>query len=314
MKRLVWRCIAAFFILCICVPAYAQTDMDADMMNKNLFCTGVMYASGKWDNYWEGTLKRENLNIGTVSTKMVALMGNYGISKKLNILFNMPYVSTKASAGTLHGMKGLQDLSMYVKYRPLRVENGKNIFSLLGVAGFSVPASDYVIDFLPMSIGLGSKQMIGRIMGDYQYDRFFITASGTYTFRSNVFLDRNSYYTTEQHLTDEVEMPDVLSFNVRAGYRTKGFTAEALVNNMNTLGGFDITRNNMPFPSNNMDLTSLGLNVKYIPKQLKALTLTAGGDFVVAGRNVGQSTTLWGGVFYIFNFNKKQPTNHSFKN
>ena len=83
---------------------------------------------------------------------------------------------------------------------------------------------------------------------------------------------------------------------------------------MNTLGGFDITRNNMPFPSNNMDLTSLGLNVKYIPKQLKALTLTAGGDFVVAGRNVGQSTTLWGGVFYIFNFNKKQPTNHSFKN
>ena len=87
MKRLVWRCIAAFFILCICVPAYAQTDMDADMMNKNLFCTGVMYASGKWDNYWEGTLKRENLNIGTVSTKMVALMGNYGISKKIEYSF-----------------------------------------------------------------------------------------------------------------------------------------------------------------------------------------------------------------------------------
>jgi hypothetical protein len=151
-------------------------------------------------------------------------------------------------------------------------------------------------------------------MGDYQYDRFFITGSGTYTYRSNVYLDRNSYYTTEQHLTNEVKMPDLLSFNVRAGYRTKGFTAEALLNNMKTLGGFDITRNNMPFPSNKMNLTSLGLNLRYIPKQVKALTLTAGGDFVVAGRNVGQSTTLWGGVFYIFNFNKKQPTIHSFQN
>jgi hypothetical protein len=70
----------------------------------------------------------------------------------------------------------------------------------------------------------------------------------------------------------------------------------------------------MPFPSNKMNLTSLGLNLRYIPKQVKALTLTAGGDFVVAGRNVGQSTTLWGGVFYIFNFNKKQPAINSFQN
>src|SRR6476659_6386299 len=114
MKRLIWRCIAALLILCICVPAHAQTDMDADMMNKNLFCTGLMYVSGKWDNYWEGTLKRENLNLGTVSTRMIGLMGNYGISKKVNILFNLPYVSTKASAGKLHGMKGLQDFGMYV--------------------------------------------------------------------------------------------------------------------------------------------------------------------------------------------------------
>ncbi len=37
-------------------------------------------------------------------------MGTYGISKKFNILANAPYVETKASAGVLHGMKGIQDL------------------------------------------------------------------------------------------------------------------------------------------------------------------------------------------------------------
>jgi hypothetical protein len=314
MKPLIWRCLAAVFAVCIYMPARAQTDMDADMMNKNLFCTGVMYASGKWDNYWEGTLKRENLNIGSVSTQMIGVMGNYGISKKVNIIFNLPYVSSKASAGTLQGMKGLQDFSMYVKYRPLKIADGKKVFSLIGIAGFTVPMNDYVIDFLPLSIGLGSKQMIARVMGDYQYGKFFITGSGTYSLRSNVFLDRESYYTTEQHQTNEVQMPDVMSFNVRSGYRTNGFIAEALFNNMITLGGFDITRNNMPFPSNKMNATSVGVNFRYIPKQAKALTLTAGGDYVVAGRNVGQSRTFWGGVFYIINFNRKQPTIHSFQN
>ena len=288
--------------------------MDADFMNKNLFCTGVMYNSAKWDHYWEGTLKRDNQNIGSISTRMIGVMGNYGISKKLNILFSLPYVKTEASMGTLSGMKGFQDLSMYLKYRPVRIASGRRVFSLIGVAGFSLPVQDYVIDFLPLSIGLGSKQLIGRLMADYQYGHFFFTASGTYLHRSNVFLDRNSYYTTEQHLTNEVKMPDAVSMNIRSGFRSKGFTAEAVFNKMVTQGGFDITRNNMPFPSNKMNSTSLGLNFRYIPKPVKALTLNAGADYVVAGRNVGQSKSLWAGAFYIINFNRKQPTVHSFQN
>ena len=46
--------------------------------------------------------KRDNQNIGTVSSNMYAVMGNYGITDKLNVLFGLPYISTKASAGTLH--------------------------------------------------------------------------------------------------------------------------------------------------------------------------------------------------------------------
>lgn len=314
MTTILRRYAALFALICIGLPSSAQTDMDADMMNKNLFCTGVMYSQGSWDHYWEGTLKRNNLNLGTVKTQMVGVMGNYGISKKLNILFNLPYVKTEASAGQLKGLKGLQDLSMFVKYRPVRIQSGKRVFSVIGVAGFAVPASDYVIDFLPMSIGLGSKQLIGRLMLDYQYGKFFATGSGTYTYRSNVHLDRNSYYTTELHLTDEVKMPDMISMNLRAGYRTKGFTAEALLTKQNTQGGFDITRNNMPFVSNRMNMLSTGVNFRYIPKPIKALTLTAGADYVLEGRNVGQSKSFWAGVFYIFNFSRKTSTTHSFQN
>src|SRR6476646_10808679 len=93
----------------------AQTDMDAIMMEKNAFCVGPMYSHSSWKNYWEGTLKRENLNLGNVSTQMFGVMGNYGISRKLNALFSVPYVKTKASAGTLHGLEGIQDLSLFLK-------------------------------------------------------------------------------------------------------------------------------------------------------------------------------------------------------
>ena len=69
---------AGFFILSSFF-ATAQTDMDAIMMEKNAFCVGPMYSYSSWKDYWEGTLKRENLNIGKVTTQMYSVMGNYGI-------------------------------------------------------------------------------------------------------------------------------------------------------------------------------------------------------------------------------------------
>lgn len=284
----------------------AQTDFDADMMAKNLFCTGFSYNYSSWDHYWEGTLKRTNENIGTVTTQMFAYMGNYGVSKKFNLLFGLPYIKTKASAGTLHGMKGLQDLSLFAKWNPITEKIGKGKLNLIGVAGYSFPVSDYTPDFLPMSIGLRSKTLIIRGMADYGLGKFFITGSGTYMFRDNITLARDAYYTNELHLTNEVEMPNVTAFNFRTGYRTKYILAEATINKMTTMGGFDITRNNMPFPSNKMNATIAGVRFKYVPKSLDQLSLYANGEYVVAGRNVGQSASIGGSIFYILNFNRKQ--------
>ncbi len=72
----------------------AQTDEDAIMMSKNNFCVGGTYGYSSWDHYWEGTYHRNNLNLGTVSTQMVSLMGNYGITDKLNVMVGAPYIWT----------------------------------------------------------------------------------------------------------------------------------------------------------------------------------------------------------------------------
>jgi hypothetical protein len=284
--------------------AAAQTDMDAIMMNKQQFCAGTMYTHSSWDHYWEGTLKRNNLNLGTVTTQSVMVGGNYGITDNLNVMVAAPYIWTKASAGTLAGLSGVQDISLWVKWRALRKDFGKSKLSVFALGGLSTPLSDYVIDFLPMSIGLGSTNLSARAMADFQMGKISVTGSAAYLLRSNVKLDRNSYYDTEMHLTNEVNMPDAMQFQLRAGYRGKYLLAEALLSNWTTLGGFDITRNNMPFPSNRMNSTAAGVALKYTLPFHTHLAVLGGANYTIAGRNVGQALAINAGVFYAFYFGK----------
>ena len=306
MKKII---VSLCTLIIISSTAFSQTEIDGLMMEKNALCIGPMFGYSSWKNYWEGTLKRENLNLGTVSTQMYSVMGNYGITNKLNVLFGLPYIKTKASAGQLNGQEGVQDLSLWIKWKPFNKKVASGRLSLIAIGGYSLPVSDYTADFLPMSIGLESKNLSLRGMADYQRGSWFGTISGAYIRRSNIELDRNSYYTTEMHYTDEVKMPDAASFNVRLGWRDKGLVAEAVFDHWNTLGGFDITRNNMPFPSNNMDMSRVAFNFKYDMPFYPQLSLTGNVFTTVAGRNVGQATGFNAGIFYVIDFTKKQKTN-----
>ncbi|MEJ7587780.1 MAG: hypothetical protein WKI04_09500 [Ferruginibacter sp.] len=297
-----------FFILAKHI-AFAQTDLDAIMMGKNRLCVGPMYSYSSWKNYWEGTRKRDNRNLGAVSTQMYSVMGAYGVTSKLNVLFGVPYVKTKSSAGTLHGMKGLQDLSLFVKWMPVEQDMLGGVFSMYGIGGVSFPLTDYVADFLPLSIGLRSKTASARVMADYQRGSIFVTGSATYVLRDNIKIDRDYYYTTQGHLTNEVSMPDGANYNFRAGLRNERLIAEAVLNIWKTLGGFDITRNNMPFPSNKMNATTVGVNIKYVVlPRVNEISLVAGGNTTIAGRNVGQSTNFYASIFYVFDFSRKPKT------
>ncbi|HEV9036737.1 MAG TPA: hypothetical protein VGQ51_08955 [Puia sp.] len=283
----------------------AQTDQDAIMMSKNLLCVGASYGYSSWNEYWEGTFHRNNPNLGTASTQMAGLMGIYGVTRKFNVEVNVPYIWTHSTAGTLHGQKGFQDLSVWLKWKTLE-QNVNSPVSVFVLGGASVPMTNYIADYLPLAIGMQSKTLSGRLILDYQHRHFFVTASGTYTWRGDITIDRDAYYTTSLHLTNQVDMPNMMSEQLRTGYRNGDrWVAEAVVSNMNTLGGFDITRNNMPFPSNKMNETMIGAHVKHGFKAVDGLSLDVDGAYTVAGRNMGQSTMFDVGVYYIFHFSKK---------
>jgi hypothetical protein len=299
-------CIIICCCLCFSKIAFAQTDGDALMIPKNFYCAGIIYTNNSWTNYWEGTFKRDNGNIGNLTTNSYTVVGNYGITNKLDVLFSVPYITTNASAGTLKGQKGIQDLTLTLKWLAFKQPIGNGNLTFFAIVSGSVPLSNYEADFDPVSIGLHSTSAMFRGLINYKTTGgFFITGAGQFIQRSDITIDRNSYYTTQLIYSNQVYMPNSNNIMFSSGYQSKKIYAAASISQATTLGGFDIRKNDMPFPSNRMNATTAGAMVKYSFGTVSGLELTAGGNYILNGRNVGQSTTYYGGVFYLFDLSKK---------
>ncbi|WP_128544674.1 transporter [Larkinella soli] len=278
------------------LAARAQMPHDAIYMGKGSVCVAGMYGRSTWDQYWENSLKRENLNIGTHTTQNVMLMPAIGITNRLNVILALPYVWTQTSAGNLMGQKGFQDLSGWLKYKVVAWKG----FSLNAVAGASLPVGNYVPDFLPMSIGLQCRTAMGRLVANYKHPAtgLYVTGHGSYIWRSNIKLDRDAYQANDRlYNTDEVRMPNAFDLGGRLGILRKMWQTEVWVERTACTSGDHIRRNDMPFPTNNMQATSVGWYGKVQPRNIG---LSARVGYVVGGRNVGQSTSYQVGVLYLF--------------
>lgn len=295
---------ALFLPICL----FSQTETDGLFMAKNNFCGGLVAGFSQWNQYWEGSNLRINENIGTVSSKSLMMMGNYGINTKTNAIFTLPYIQNQASAGTLIGQQGIQDLNIYLK-RELVAKNYQGwLSSLNGVVGVGLPMVNYVADYLPLSIGMKSQTATARLMLDVQKKQFFFTASVFGMARRNIQIDRDAYYTTKMIYSNTVQMPTINGYNIRTGWRKDpDHYIEFVLDGMNTVGGFDIRRNDMPFPSNNMDAVRLGLNIKWGIPRVNGLGVIAMAGQTIAGRNVGMSQNAAAGFVYQFVVTSPKP-------
>lgn len=282
------------------IATKAQMPHDAIYMSKNSVCAALSYGSSSWTEYWEGTFKRENFNMGKNTTQNAMVMVAAGITDKLNVIVGLPYIKTSNSAGNLMGMKGIQDFSAVLKYQ-MFVKNG---FVLHGVIGGSLPASNYTADFLPMSIGLKAKTATGRLIASYAHKSgIYLTTHAAYNVRSNIKLDKDGYQAHGQVFnTDKVDVPDAMDAAARLGFENKSFQAEVFVERFAALTGDDIRRNDMPFVTNKMEATSVGAYAKFQPRHLGVNARVA---YVTNGRNMGQSTSYSVGLLYIFDIKKK---------
>jgi hypothetical protein len=290
------------FFMLVRLALLAQMPHDAIYMPKNISCIAVTYSNSNWNQYWEYTLKRDNPNMGKHTTQSVMPMLAYGISNKLNLIAALPYIQTKTSAGNLMGQKGLQDASLLLKYK-LAEKSG---LSLHTVVGGSLPVSNYVPDFLPMSIGLQAKTLTGRLLANYLHKTgMYVTAHASYILRSNIKIDRDAYQADGRvYNTNEVRVPNATDMALRLGYIKDGsrIQAEVFAERFTCVGGDNIRRNDMPFPSNNMEATNVGFYGKCQPKNIGFNVRIAR---VIDGLNVGQATSYSLGLLYILETKKK---------
>ena len=284
---------------------HGQTIDDGIMMGKRLLCAGYMYTNDSWNEYWEGKLKRTSGNIGTLTTQSHQLFANYGVTNRLNVIAHIPHVRTEASDGVLAGQRGWQDATMAVKYKFLDTpitEVGS--FRAIAVVSAATPMTNYTPDFLPVSIGLGSRRAAARVTGHFRARKgWFLNATSAYTWRDGVKLDRPYFYTNGRlTFSDRVQMPSVFDYALSSGYIRRDLVLSASFSRQRTQGGGDIRRQDMPFVSNRMNFSRAGVWAKVPLPRHEDISLVAGYSYVLNGRNVGQSSAFTIGVMYLFRF------------
>jgi hypothetical protein len=285
-------------------PVRAQTVDDGIMIDGKSLLTGYLFTHDAWDEYWEGPLKRVNGNIGTLTTQTSVWYVNYGVTNRLNVIATLPYVRTHASQGTLRNMQGLQDVGLAAKYRLFSVSSPVGMIRTFAVGSTGLPMTDYTPDFYPLSIGSNSRRVSGRLTVNVQAKPgWFVNASSAYTWRANVTLDRPYYFTDGRlFLTSDVDMPNVFDYGIGGGYLNRRLMASATFSQQRTLGGGDIRRQDMPFVSNRMNFDRIGGMVMWSVPKLRQVSIQGAYSYTLRGRNVGQASTITGGVMYSLPF------------
>lgn len=296
-----FRYLLVFGFCVYCMIAKSQTPTDEFMMHKGQICGGVTYQHDSWNKYWEGNLYRENKNLGTVTSQTVMPMFTLGIHDRINIIASLPWIKRAPSAGTLRSEQGFQDFSIWAKALLLDSKiNDNNTLQVMTSFGFTTPVGNYYADYLPISLGMGVNSFNSRVVLSYKNSTgIFASLMGGYDLRSNLQTDRTNYYIDQHYLTGELYMPNVIFAGVKLGFINELTRAEISYTSMNTNGGFDIRRNDMPFPSNNMDMGGIQVLVQQRMPFYKPLGIILNAGYTTSGRNVGRTTSFGFGLLYL---------------
>ena len=283
---------------------HAQTPLDGLMMPKGEICIALQYDQITWDRYWEGSTIRVNQNIGTVTKQMGMPMIVGGITDKVNVILSLPYIKTAASAGQLTGVQGIQDLGISVKALFLEKTIGKGKLTGLSNLSFSTPASNYLSDYMPFSLGFGANELGIRSIGKYELDKGpYFRASYAYLHRGVTEAERNFYFADQAHYTSKMDVPNAFQGQLTLGswlfnYRLR---VEASLTTIRSTSGDDIRTYCMPLPTNRVNFDRVeGFAQYYFNGNGRGFGLIASYQQAISGRNMGQFSGYGLGITYQF--------------
>lgn len=273
---------------------FAQTPLDGFMQGKK---GGNVTFSISHEHYKSVYLYPQEIDetpvFSAVTRNSFNVYGNYGLSDKLDVVFNLPFIQSSGEGdpivlqrlGYTNEISKAQDITAFLKYELLKKGN----VSLQGGLGVTTPVSDYRVDQgLQSIIAIGNRATTYNaiLIGHYKDARgFFITGQAGYSLRST-------------------EVPDAVLSELKIGFAANRFYIAAQIGNQTSTGGVDILRPGFTglFPATKVNYTKVGGTI-YTPIDGN-LGISFSGGGLVDGRNVGKS--YYGSAGLTYNFKYRQ--------
>jgi hypothetical protein len=292
MQNLKLTMIAAFSLVTSII--YAQSPVSGFMTGKKHGALVKSYSSESYESVFLVPNEIKGVPVFN-DVKIVSknFYATYGISEKLDVSFNLPYIIAKGNASQQvltnlnfkNERRGFQDFSLHLKYNPYSKEIGKGKLNMMLALGLQTPAGKYKVDEGLQSIlalGNRSTNINAFAIANYKMNNgFFSTAQVGYSKRSN-------------------GVSDAILGEVKVGFAASKFYVDAYLAGQNTLSGTDILQDgfNGVFPSTRVSYSRIGGSI-YVPVY-KGFGISGGANTYLKGRNVGKSTGFYGALVYSF--------------
>jgi hypothetical protein len=287
--------LAGAALLCAAAPASAQSLVSGFMAGKG---HGSVVFTGTAERYKNVFLVPEKVDavpiFREVRVSSVSVYANYGITDNIEAVLSLPYIKSSGEAaatvlsdlGYTNTRSGLQDVSLFLKFKSYSTTVGNSQLDLLGVAGITTPASNYQSKAnLGYIIAIGNRATKLTTLGIAHLKTpsgVFVTGQAGYSLRSN-------------------PVPNAFVADGKVGYAGLKLYGEAWVSYQQSSDeGTDILQPGFTdlFTATRVNYTRVGVSL-YKPVT-KGFGLVLGASRYVAGRNVGQSTGVSAGVSYNY--------------
>ncbi|WP_109437921.1 MULTISPECIES: transporter [Aquimarina] len=278
----------------------AQTIINGFFPKKKDLTIASSYSYKSYDNFFRGETATKNnpANMGTISSTIYSVYGEYGILDWLSTSATVPYISIENETGALDPVQGtsqvegFQDLNVFLKAKVIDKKFNNNAkIALGGATGITVPVGGYEEAGI-LSLGSGATVFDG--CGFVQF-----------TTPSNLFVELQAVYSLKNN--SDFEVPNALMYSAKLGYYNKWFYAHAKIGVQNSLSGFDIGSQEFiaaggarALPETEVDYTNLNLDL-YVPVYKNNFGISTGYAVNMEGRNYDRASSFSVGLVYKAN-------------
>lgn len=274
--------------------AYSQSPISGFMQGKGKGNVSLSYSSEKYDQVYLVPEEVDGVPVfNEVQISSTSLYATYGITDQLDVVFSLPYISSKgdASQEVLNNLNfenkrsGVQDVSVFVKYNPFYYDFGSSSLRLIGALGMKTPLGGYdENEGLQSIIAIGNRSTT-------------ISAIGLAMFKMNSGVFASGQFGGNLASND---VPNSYTSELKLGYAAAKFYGDAYLANQTSTSGVDILAEGFQgfFPATKVNYTKIGLNL-YAPVY-QDFGLATGFSTLVAGRNIGKATGFYGALVYKF--------------